>query len=300
MELMASHDFQTALQNYLDLEDLRKKLAPWQTSFDAFDDIIELRGAELRAAAARGRRASSASSTRRCACASSSASTSTSGCRRMLTAPRPDYLATADERIVPSASRARAKQLGETRAPRTRQLRQRIATPAGRAHLAAARPQYHERLTEAHTHLNELNADVAAMTRVPRVRPDPAGGDAQLRRLRRSDQPAARRVGEALQRVDLLMARQGHMLETVAINELKARRERLDGYQAQARYAVADSYDRAARRRMRRGPAGDATRMKPPDAPGGLADARSPTCAWPACCRARTSPRAARSPSCTT
>ena len=43
------------------------------------------------------------------------------------------------------------------------------------------------------------------------------------------------------------MARQGHMLETVAINELKVRRERLDGYQAQARFAVADSYDRAAR-----------------------------------------------------
>ena len=37
------------------------------------------------------------------------------------------------------------------------------------------------------------------------------------------------------------------MLETVAINELKVRRERLDGYQAQARFAVADSYDRAAR-----------------------------------------------------
>ena len=43
------------------------------------------------------------------------------------------------------------------------------------------------------------------------------------------------------------MARQGHLLETVAINELKARRERLDTYQAQARFAVADSYDRAAR-----------------------------------------------------
>ena len=30
-ELMASHDFQTALQNYLDLEDLRRKLVTWQT-----------------------------------------------------------------------------------------------------------------------------------------------------------------------------------------------------------------------------------------------------------------------------
>ena len=44
MELMASHDFQTALQNYLDLEDLRSKLIGWKTSLDAFDDIIQLRG----------------------------------------------------------------------------------------------------------------------------------------------------------------------------------------------------------------------------------------------------------------
>ena len=40
MELLASHDFQTALQNYLDLEDLRRKLASWDVSFDAFDDMI--------------------------------------------------------------------------------------------------------------------------------------------------------------------------------------------------------------------------------------------------------------------
>jgi hypothetical protein len=43
------------------------------------------------------------------------------------------------------------------------------------------------------------------------------------------------------------MARQGHLIETVAINQLNARRERLVAQQIQARYAVADSYDRAAR-----------------------------------------------------
>ena len=43
MELLASHDFQTALQNYLDLEDLRRKLASWTVSFDSFDDMIGLR-----------------------------------------------------------------------------------------------------------------------------------------------------------------------------------------------------------------------------------------------------------------
>jgi hypothetical protein len=33
----------------------------------------------------------------------------------------------------------------------------------------------------------------------------------------------------------------------VAINELKMRGERLERYQTQARYAVADSYDRATK-----------------------------------------------------
>jgi hypothetical protein len=37
------------------------------------------------------------------------------------------------------------------------------------------------------------------------------------------------------------------MIETVAINRLQARRERLVAQQTEARYAVADSYDRAAR-----------------------------------------------------
>ena len=45
----------------------------------------------------------------------------------------------------------------------------------------------------------------------------------------------------------VLMARQGQMIETVAINQLEARRERLVAQQNQARYGVADSYDRASR-----------------------------------------------------
>jgi hypothetical protein len=45
----------------------------------------------------------------------------------------------------------------------------------------------------------------------------------------------------------MLSARQGHLIEVVAINQLQARRERLVAQQTQARYAVADSYDRAAR-----------------------------------------------------
>jgi hypothetical protein len=47
------------------------------------------------------------------------------------------------------------------------------------------------------------------------------------------------------------MARQGHALETVAIAELTVRRQRLEAYQNQARFAFADSYDRAAQAQAR-------------------------------------------------
>jgi hypothetical protein len=55
------------------------------------------------------------------------------------------------------------------------------------------------------------------------------------------------RAAEALETVNKLMAQQGHLIESVAIDELKTRRARLEVYQTQARYAVADSYDRAAK-----------------------------------------------------
>jgi hypothetical protein len=48
------------------------------------------------------------------------------------------------------------------------------------------------------------------------------------------------------------MARQGHVLEVVAINELQARRRRLETYRNQARFALADSYDRATQIQARR------------------------------------------------
>ncbi|MDH5622049.1 MAG: tetratricopeptide repeat protein, partial [Gammaproteobacteria bacterium] len=43
MELLASHDFQTGLQNYLDLADLRRKLLTWRRDFDAYDEMVGIR-----------------------------------------------------------------------------------------------------------------------------------------------------------------------------------------------------------------------------------------------------------------
>ena len=45
IDLMASNDFQESLKNYLDLEELRKKLEVWSGDLVAFEDIIEQRRA---------------------------------------------------------------------------------------------------------------------------------------------------------------------------------------------------------------------------------------------------------------
>jgi TolA-binding protein len=245
-ELMASHDFQTALQNYLDLADLRTRLAAWQTSFDAFEDVIAHR-ARYYEPLLPGLDAQFRDIDAQMRLRLEQREHIADRLHAMLTAPRPDYLATADERTdVERLAALRQRLEGDSR-PEALALRARIDRVQGRL-TWRLRTEYHERLTEAYVHLNELDAHVDAMNTqyqaLVRARQAAThsylGYDVQIGRLRE-------RVASALQRVDLIQARQGHVIETAAINQLQARRERLVDLQTQARYAVADSYDRAAR-----------------------------------------------------
>jgi hypothetical protein len=126
-------------------------------------------------------------------------------------------------------------------------VRQRLARLRG-ALTWTLETEYQDRLTAAHVHLHELNAHVETLTKqydaFVRTRQAAThsyvGYDVQIGRLRE-------RSKEALQRVDTLMARQGHLIETVAIEQLEIRKKRLVAQQTEARYGVADSYDRAAR-----------------------------------------------------
>jgi predicted nucleic acid-binding Zn-ribbon protein len=107
---------------------------------------------------------------------------------------------------------------------------------------------YHERLTDFYSHLEESQSAIDTLTEqynaFVRVRQAAThsfvGYEVPIRRLRT-------RVLDASERIDLLMARQGRMLEQVAIAELESRARRLEGYEDQARYALADSYDRATK-----------------------------------------------------
>ena len=239
MQLMASHDFQTGLQNYLDLADLRRKLVSWEGGYDAFDDMVAIRhehyepllpdiDTEFRELDSRLRlRIEQHKMLVR---------------RRddLLTTPRPEFLATPEEQaIFDRLAALEAKALANPSAmQRIRRLkgvlRFRLET------------EYHERFTEFDANLRTLDAAMALAEaqydQYVRVRQAAThsyvGYDKPINRLRvQSD--------HAIAKIDQLMARQGYLLEQLAVDELVARRSRLENFGDKARFALADSYDRA-------------------------------------------------------
>ena len=243
-ELMASNDFQTALQNYLDLEDLHRRLIAWQDGFDAFEDLIRLRRANyeplLPQVDAHFRELDSQMRVRL-----EQRDHLQKRLQDLLTAPRPTLLATVDERVALERLRKIDKALQHASGPECDALQTRMQHLQG-VLMWRLYTEYPERLTQAHKDLHALNDNVRMLqeqyTAFVRARQAAvhsyAGYDQLITRMRTH-------VGEALQRVDTLQARQGHVIEAVAIDELNIRRQRLEAYQLQARYAVADSYDRA-------------------------------------------------------
>ncbi|HEX5046293.1 MAG TPA: tetratricopeptide repeat protein [Gammaproteobacteria bacterium] len=246
MELAASHDFQTAVQNYLDLDDLRRKLATWDVSFAAFDDLIEHRreyyepllppvDAGFRELDSRMRLRIEQNKLLK------------QRLQGMLTAPRPDFLATADEQMAAAQLIDLENRLAGANTPEAEALRERIGRLRG-VITFATRTEYHERLAQFDRHLTELgqalevlNERYGAFVRTRQAAVHSFEGyGTPIDRLRT-------RVSQSLATVNQLVARQGHALELVAIDELTARRERLAEYQDQARYALADSYDRATK-----------------------------------------------------
>ena len=243
-ELMASNDFQESLQNYLDLEDIRKKLAAWADSLDAFGQLIEVRGHYYDDALPPvDKRFKALDSQMRLRM--EQRQTLHERLQKLLVEPRPDFLQTADERMLREQLAQLAERVKNDTSSAGEDARQRIQRLQGVLHWNI-HTTYDERLTQAYKHLHALDADVDELNTVYRsfVRSRQAatqgykGYDKQLASLRR-------RVQEARGKVSTLMARQGSFLEAMAIQEFEERRTRLEEYQVQARFALAESYDRA-------------------------------------------------------
>ena len=246
LDLMASHDFQESLKNYLDLEQLRKKLDSWQTDLTAFEDIIEQRRAYyepiLPSIDNDFRKLDSKMRLRL-----EQRDHIEKRLENMRIVPRPDYLATSEERVaveniirMENKLRADGKDIPVETKARLKRLRGVISWNIY--------TDYDRRFTEAYRHLQDLNQAVLELkkqyTDFVRTRQAATqsyqGYEGEIRRLRRQIIDSGEKVG-------VLMARQGSMIETMAVDELSKRRERLAEFQIKARFAMADSYDRATR-----------------------------------------------------
>jgi len=248
LDLMASHDFQEFLKNYLDLEQLRKKLETWEVDLDAFEEIIgQRRGYYQPLLPVIDREFRQLDSQMRLRL--EQRDRIEKRLKAMLVVPRPDYLATSTERVISERIALLEQKLSNGGTDVPGGVEARIKRLRGVLHWNIY-TEYDRRFTEAHRHLRELNDEVdrLKMQYNSFVRTRQAatqsyeGYDDAIRRQRFLIRKARKKVGE-------LMARQGHMLETMAVNELTKRRERLAEFQIKARFAMADSYDRATRAR---------------------------------------------------
>jgi predicted negative regulator of RcsB-dependent stress response len=246
MELLASHDFQTGLQNYLDLADLQRKLKTWQNDFDAYDDMVAIRrdhyepllpevDTEFREYDSRMR------------LRVEQHKMLVKKRDDLLTTPRPEFLATREEQQILARL-----ELIEAQLQNSPFDLQRVKRLKGLL-IWTLQTEYHERLTRFDRNLGELDEAMAfAQEKYDEyVRTRQAathsyvGYETPIKVLRS-------KVAEASETIPLLMARQGHLLELVAVEELVARRSRLERYGDKARYALADSYDRATQAQARR------------------------------------------------
>ena len=250
MELMASHDFQTGLQNYLDLADLKRKLLTWEGGFDAYEEMVEIRSDHysplLPEVDETFRKLDSRMRLR-----NEQHKMLVKRRDDLLTTPRPEFLATPDEQAILARIEHMESALGVAVGSTREQLAERLNRIKGLV-IFDLETQYHERFTEFDRNLRGLDETMAvAQTEYDEyVRSRQAathsfeGYDKPMTRLRAD-------VHQSVERIDRLMARQGYLLEVVAIDELIARREHLENYGDKARFALADSYDRATQAQAR-------------------------------------------------
>jgi tetratricopeptide (TPR) repeat protein len=253
-ELLATHEFQTGLQNYLDLADLRRKLHVWQSSFDSFDEMVDIRrdhyepllpevdqqfrelDSRLRLRVEQHKQLIK---------------------RRddLLTTPRPEFLATREEQAFLQRIERIESQLAGAQGPSTTGLEERIRRLRGTL-IWTLETEYHERLTAFDKHLRGLNEAMAVAHEQNEqyIRARQAATHSYVGYTKPIDR-LRNHVRDSITTVDRLMSRQGHLLEVVAIEELVARREHLESYRDKARFALADSYDRATQAQARSGDA---------------------------------------------
>ena len=163
LDLMASNDFQESLKNYLDLEQLRKKLEAWSGDLVAFEDIIRQRSAHyeplLPAIDQEFSRLDSQMRLRL-----EQRDRIEQQLQTMLEAPRPDLLITADEHAMSE----RLAHLEKMVTPQSDEAGQRFGERIRRLRGALywnITTEYDKRFADVREHLRELDQELESLHR---------------------------------------------------------------------------------------------------------------------------------------
>jgi len=249
LELMASHDFQESYKNYKDLAELRHHIDKWLEDLRVYEEMIEIRRAyqepllpvveekfiklDARIKLRLEQRENLATKL-----------------KNMLIAPRPEYLATSTERQVLDVIAALEEKIAIDPAQVSQDVQIRVKRLRGLV-TWQVRSEYDQRLTDAYNNLISLDEIIKQLkirynsfirTRQAATQ-SYEGYTIPIRQLRT-------RLFAAQRTLKGVMAKQGRLLETMAINELDRRRKRLEEYQIKARFALAESYDRATKAQL--------------------------------------------------
>lgn len=249
MQLLASNDFQESLKNYFDLDDLGKKISSWDGHLDSYTETIEHRKnyyTPLFPPMQEKFRLLDSRMKLRLAQRKKIADR----LKKMLISPRPNYLAKVNERIALNNIYKIEKKYNKSKNSSSTNINTRIDRLKG-VILWNIETEYQERFTEADKNLRLLNKHIDVLDNryrsFVRTRQSASqsfiGYDDQIRQLRN-------RIRFADEKIELLLARQGHMLELMSINELENRRKRIEELQIKARFSLAESYDRAVKKQQ--------------------------------------------------
>ncbi|MCP4471013.1 MAG: hypothetical protein GY815_10055 [Gammaproteobacteria bacterium] len=246
LELVASNDFQASYKNYKDLDALEKHVEKWLDDLRMFEELIDIRRAYqeplLPELEAKFKKLDAQAKLRL-----EQRNSLAKKIRNMLIAPRPDYLATAEERLVSDQVTALEQYIADRPGEIDERLVKRVKRLRGVLHWRLY-SEYDQRLTDAYNHQTSLDEIIEAFklrygsfvrTRQAATQ-SYEGYETPIRKFR-TDLFAIQRKLKGIK------ARQGKLLEALAVNALDARRKRLEDYQIKARFALAESYDRATK-----------------------------------------------------
>ena len=249
LDLMASHDFQESLKNYYDLAELKKRLAIWIADLVVYEEIISIRRKYFEPLLPRIEKKFKSLDSR-IRLRKEQRDQLDKRLKSMLITRRPEYLATSDERITLEKIHNMEFYLSSRAELNTEPVRQRIKRLKGVVSWNI-NLEYNKRLTKLFSNFHELeeiidrlNSVYASFVRTRQAATQSYEGySIPIRRLKS-------KLKEAKLKVTGIMARQGKMLENMAVHDLDQRRQRLESYQVKARFALAESYDRASKKQQ--------------------------------------------------